>query len=550
MKLRQASATIRHVAQQEAFELKLRYGRSVKVTGDHSVFVRAADGRPIAKPVRDIRPGEHVAIPGQLPMVEKNRPRVVMSEEISTGHPEQLWDWRIKHQSVPDLVESHRDRLHAALLRSRRYKDTPNTRNTVSSTLRKWKKNQTLPLFALAVLNQDAPNDSLFGCYGGSNKWVPNEIELSDELLWICGFYLAEGAEHSANGVHFISFASDQYLLDRAQKILERQLCVATGMTAPSAGRAPSLYCHSKAVHRLFCNVLGLRERRIPSWVLQLPLKQAKHFLEGFRCGDGTHSGKKVGNELCFDTTSEKLAIDLSYLLLRFGLVASFGRYETTFTGRYGDRRFPFFRLTVCEIDNWDILSWDQGVRQALNARRTGDIVWSLVRSVEPCVVTANVFDFSVPDAENFVAGNGVFCHNTYGPRMRRRDGRAVPNFIDQALRGEDLTVHGDGSQTRSLCYVDDEIEGFWRFINSSHIGPMNIGNPHEVTILRLADMIANLAGSGSQITYIERPVDDPEVRCPDISLAHRVLGWEPQVALEDGLQRTIDWARNAWSVS
>ena len=141
-----------------------------------------------------------------------------------------------------------------------------------------------------------------------------------------------------------------------------------------------------------------------------------------------------------------------------------------------------------------------------------------------------------------------VRIFNTFGPRMRRRDGRAVPNFIDQALLGEPLTVHGDGTQTRSLCYVDDEIEGFWRFINADHIGPMNIGNPHEVTILRLAETIAKLAGSGSDVKFMERPVDDPEVRCPDIGLARRVLGWEPQVSLEEGLQRTIDWARTAWT--
>jgi dTDP-glucose 4,6-dehydratase len=137
---------------------------------------------------------------------------------------------------------------------------------------------------------------------------------------------------------------------------------------------------------------------------------------------------------------------------------------------------------------------------------------------------------------------------NTYGPRMRRRDGRAVPNFIDQSLKGERLTIHGEGSQTRSLCYVDDEIEGFWRFVNSDHTGPMNIGNPHEVTILRLAETIGELAGNSAGVSKLPRPVDDPEVRCPDIGLARRVLGWEPKVGLEEGLQRTIAWARTAWA--
>src|SRR6185503_338504 len=119
----------------------------------------------------------------------------------------------------------------------------------------------------------------------------------------------------------------------------------------------PNVYAHSKVLHTLVCRILRLRERRIPAWVMQLPLARVKHFLEGFRCGDGTHSGKKLGNELCFDTTSEQLALDLSYLLLRFGIVASFGRYETTFRKKYGDRRFPFFRLTICEVDNFNILT-------------------------------------------------------------------------------------------------------------------------------------------------------------------------------------------------
>jgi dTDP-glucose 4,6-dehydratase len=136
---------------------------------------------------------------------------------------------------------------------------------------------------------------------------------------------------------------------------------------------------------------------------------------------------------------------------------------------------------------------------------------------------------------------------NTQGPRMAREDGRAVPNFIRQSLRGDPLTIHGDGSQTRSLCYVDDLIEGFWRLLNSDHVGPMNLGNPREVTIAELAGLIARLAGSDSEVTFEDRPEDDPEVRCPDISLARDKLGWEPKVSLEEGLGRTIAWAREAW---
>lgn len=137
---------------------------------------------------------------------------------------------------------------------------------------------------------------------------------------------------------------------------------------------------------------------------------------------------------------------------------------------------------------------------------------------------------------------------NTMGPRTRREDGRAVPTFINQALTGKPLTVHGDGSQTRSLCYVDDLIEGIYRLLISDETGPMNIGNPHEVSVLELAKLVLTLAESDSEIVFEERPVDDPEVRCPDISLAKDRLGWEPRVPLEEGLRRTIEWARATWT--
>ncbi|HEU4356777.1 MAG TPA: NAD-dependent epimerase/dehydratase family protein, partial [Actinomycetota bacterium] len=129
---------------------------------------------------------------------------------------------------------------------------------------------------------------------------------------------------------------------------------------------------------------------------------------------------------------------------------------------------------------------------------------------------------------------------NTYGPRMRLDDGRAVPNFVTQALRGDPLTVHGDGSQTRSLCYVDDLIEGVWRVLAADLTGPVNLGNPNEVTVLELAELVREITDSRSEIAFIERPVDDPEVRRPDIALARSLLGWEPLVALREGLTRTV----------
>jgi len=137
-----------------------------------------------------------------------------------------------------------------------------------------------------------------------------------------------------------------------------------------------------------------------------------------------------------------------------------------------------------------------------------------------------------------------VRIFNTYGPRMHPNDGRVVSNFIVQALRGEDVTLYGDGSQTRAFCYVDDLIEGFIRLMGTgeSETGPINIGNPHEIPVRELAERVIALTGSRSQIVYRPLPTDDPLQRCPDISKARRVLDWEPRVDLDTGLQKTIDY--------
>ena len=134
---------------------------------------------------------------------------------------------------------------------------------------------------------------------------------------------------------------------------------------------------------------------------------------------------------------------------------------------------------------------------------------------------------------------------NTYGPRMRLRDGRVVPAFIGQALKGESLTVFGDGAQTRSFCYVSDLIEGIYQLSQSDYQGPVNIGNPAEFTILKFAELILRLTGSKSCIVHKPLPEDDPKQRRPDITLAKKTLGWEPKVDLETGLWKTIDYFRD-----
>jgi len=146
---------------------------------------------------------------------------------------------------------------------------------------------------------------------------------------------------------------------------------------------------------------------------------------------------------------------------------------------------------------------------------------------------------------ENKVDIRVVRIFNTYGPRMLPNDGRVVSNFIVQALKGEDITIYGEGTQTRSFCFVDDLVEGFIRFMNQDQIvGPMNLGNPGEFTMLELAEIVLKKVGGRSKITHKELPADDPKQRKPDITLAKKHLGWEPKVPLEEGIERTIAYFR------
>ncbi|MFJ8584452.1 UDP-glucuronic acid decarboxylase family protein [Streptomyces sp. NPDC093595] len=174
---------------------------------------------------------------------------------------------------------------------------------------------------------------------------------------------------------------------------------------------------------------------------------------------------------------------------------------------------------------------------------------WGNVNPVGPRSVYDEAKRFSealtTAQAEAHGTDTGIVrLFNTYGPRMRGHDGRAVPTFVRQALAGEPLTVTGDGNQTRSLCYVDDTVRGILAAAAHGLRGPVNIGNPTEITMLELARLVIELTGSPSEIRFIERPTDDPAVRCPDITLARDKLQWEPRVGAEEGLRRTIDWFR------
>jgi UDP-glucuronate decarboxylase len=554
--LREASALIKHAPEREdAFLITTRYGREIRVTGDHSVFRRGRDGRPEAVPVRQLAVGEHVAIAGRVPAVEKDVIAFDALEHFLGGEQAALWQIAIASDELKSTIASHREEICEILADSGRFAGSKVPRNTVGCTYLKLARRGQLPLFVFEALRRRLPVAVPAGArlrpYGSASNSIPCQVPLSDDVLWVLGLFVAEGtiSWSPAHGTYFLSFSSHQAALDDARRILESRFGVTVGCVPAKGNKAPSIYVHSKLLCEFFRDRLGLgglsAEKRIPSWVFQLPLGRLKHFLEGYRVGDGTHTGKKLGNELVFNTVSKGLATDLVYVLLRFGVVASLGRYDTTISnGKHPERRYAFYRLTVCEVSDFDILTWDTGVTQTLNAQRFGDLVWATIRSIERVPTTGFVYDFSVPVSENFVAGTGVFAHNTYGTRMRIDDGRAIPAFLSQALRHEDVTVFGDGSQTRSLCYVSDLVDGIYRLMMSDVVDPVNIGNPQELTIRQLAEQIIALTGSRSRIVTRPLPVDDPRVRQPDITRARTLLGWEPRVLLHEGLGRTLQYFR------
>lgn len=174
---------------------------------------------------------------------------------------------------------------------------------------------------------------------------------------------------------------------------------------------------------------------------------------------------------------------------------------------------------------------------------------WGNVNSIGPRSVYDEAKRFGEALASAYMRERGLDVKiarifNTYGPRLRRDDGRVISNMLSQGMSGEPLTVYGDGSQTRSFCFVSDLVDGLIKLATSAHTGPMNLGNPGEFSIVELAEIVDELVGGAGEMTFEPLPADDPKQRCPDITLARTTLGWEPEVALREGLAITLDWYR------
>ncbi|MGH3144771.1 MAG: GDP-mannose 4,6-dehydratase, partial [Rubrobacter sp.] len=477
---------------------------------------------------------------------ERDRTEVSMLDawEYAEGDP---WDLLVEAPGLGTLAwETRRDLF--GLLVSKRRNNGPNWRNGAWTKLIRMRETDRIPLPVMRWLGLSMPDNAEVRIKSrGRSVPMPAKIRITDDLLWLLGLFVAEGCVYESLGKSaYVTICCGEALLDRAEAIVRRELSLHVVRAEAQAGRRQaSIFVHSKLFLRLM-EMLGFEggRKRIPGWVLGLPLWRLKWFIEGYREGDGVHSEKKLAGAIRheFCCVDEELKDDLIVAFARFGLVPAVGRYNTTFKSRTGERLYPFWRLTLCNVSPWSSLRWDQGVRQKLNARVTGDIVWASVTEIREVTATDLVYDFSVPGFENFWAGSGVMAHNTYGPKMRPDDGRMVPNFIQQALADEPLTVYGEGNQTRSVQYVDDLIEGVFRLMKSDETRPVNVGNPAEYPVREIAEMVVEISASSSELVFEPLPEDDPKQRCPDIGRARESLGWEPRVGAREGLERTLHW--------
>jgi len=545
----QATSLIAHPTAERCVEISTRYGRSLRATCDHSIFVEGDDGLPVAKEAGDLVPGERIAIARRIDVPERDRQTVDMLDVCSRLERDP-WDVLVEADGLGDSVWERRNDIFGLIVSQRR-NNGPNWRNGAWTRIIRMRQSNRVPLPVMRRLGRGVPDGALVRrATRGRSVALPAAIQVTDDLLWLLGLWVAEGSSHREGGNAFITVSCDDDRLDRAAAVIQSVFGLHVVRVAGSAARGPAIFVHSSLLLDVLDH-LGFDGRRksIPGWILGLPLSRLKWFIEGYREGDGVHSGKKLAEGVRheFSTVEASLKDDLVVAFARFGLVPSVGRYVSKIRKRTGEREYPFWRLTLAHVTPWSPLDWDAGVEQRLNARTTADLVWAVVTEIRDIPASPLVYDFSVPGYENFWAGSGVLAHNTYGPRMRPHDGRAIPTFIRQALEEKPLTVFGSGAQTRSFCFVDDLVRGLILLAESGEHFPVNIGNPTEMTLLELAEAVVRATGSSSPIVFEALPVDDPQVRQPDITRAQQLLGWAPEIELDEGLRRTLaSLGRNA----
>lgn len=505
------SAIWKHHVKKKGFKIKTVWGKEIKITEDHSLFTRDENNKPQAAFGNELKVGDEIGVPSYISFLEQPlqpfqiTDKILNKEEIS-----------VESEETISYLEKYGDKIREYLLAKGL------NPSQLYSTLKNYEAKNQIPWHLWEYLELPLSEKEKV-CYS-STKAVKNCIGNIEEFLWLLGFYVAKG-----------SFVQDKLLLKGEAEKLAKVIEVIERIfdCKSEINEAGYISIESKILVDLIRDGLnfGKTEKDIPNWILQLPQKQLISFLQGFAEGKNLENQRNSIFE--FNSDSQLVAEKLVLILAKFGLVADVSETE--------EQEEQIYRIIVEGLEDNNIQNLSN-IQQKISAQTTGDIIWAKIESMEEFEIDDYVYDFSVPNYENFIGGSySIFAHNTYGPRMLENDGRVVSNFIAQALKGIPLTVYGDGSQTRSFCYVSDLVEGFIRLMNQDFIGPVNIGNPGEYTILELAQKIQEMVNPDAEITYKPLPQDDPKQRQPDITRAKKYLGWEPTVPLEEGLKLTIE---------
>ena len=499
------SAIWKHKVQKKGYTITTAWGKEVKITEDHSLFTRDENGSPKAVFGKDLKIGDLVAVPNYLPFLDKPLESFFITDKIA---PEGV---SIVPQDVVTYLEQYGDEIRNYL----------NSKAILaphhSNIIKKYEASNSVPLELWQYLGLPLTDKEKI-CPSGSEAKINNFINNIQGLLWFLGYYLAGEQGESV----ILSTKYQEKLLQLTLDLFGAEIKLETS--------GEQVEICSKIIADLI-NAFGVRttEKDIPNWILQLPKEQLVYFLQGFWEGDNYKDTTTTDSHLQFHSDSQLIMEKLVLIMAKFGIVGSVSQEEKS------------SKITVEGLEDDDLLNLGK-TRQKLEAPTTGNIAWAKVEGIAEFEIDDYVYDFSVPEYENFVGG--TYClalHNTYGPRMLEHDGRVVSNFIAQALRGYPLTVYGEGKQTRSFCYVRDLVEGLMRLMNGDYIGPVNLGNPGEYTILQLAEMIQTMVNPQGELVFKPLPQDDPQQRQPDITKAKTLLGWEPTVNLKEGLQLTIE---------
>ncbi|ABG51687.1 Protein splicing site [Trichodesmium erythraeum IMS101] len=508
------SAIWKHHVKKKGFKIKITWGKQIKITEDHSLFTRNENNKPQAVFGNEIKVGDEIGIPSYISFLEQPLEPFHITDKILIQ--EEIY---VESEDTISYIEKYGDKMREYLLAKSL------SPSQFYSILKTYEAKNQIPWHLWKYLELPLSEKDKV-CYL-SKKAIKNWIDNVEELLWFLGFYVARG-----------SLIKNEVVLKGEPSQLEKVIELIERIFEYKSEINDSGYISIKS--KILVDLIGYglnfgnQEKDIPNWILQLPEQQLIRFLKGFVAGNNLEN--QLNFYLEFKTDSQLVAEKLVLILSKFGLVADVSEIEVN-----EEDIAKIYRIIIEGLEDKNIHNLSK-VEQKISALTTGDIAWGKIESIEEFEIDDYVYDFSVPNYENFIGGSyNVFAHNTYGPRMLENDGRVVSNFIVQALKGIPLTVYGDGSQTRSFCYVSDLIEGFIRLMNQDFIGPVNLGNPREYTILELAQKIQTMVNPGTEIIYKPLPQDDPKQRQPDITRGKKYLGWEPTVFLEEGLKLTIE---------